>query len=83
MNKQTKMNSSQLIESIERDPSTSYWLLDQVRLMDRRDIYDLMRDVALLGEVLDLKWDETTRELRAEQAKMVNGFLTGKCEHPI
>ena len=72
------MNSSQLIESIERDPSSSYWLLEQVRRIDKRDIYDLMRDVALLGEVLDLKWDETknfNRESRrAEQAKMVNGF---------
>ena len=79
----TKINSSQLIESIERDPSSSFWLLDQVRLMDRRDLYDLMWDVGTLKQLLDLKWDETTRKLRAEQAKMVNDFLTGKCEHPI
>ena len=79
----TKINSSQLIESIERDPSSSFWLLDQVRLMDRRDLYDLMWDVDTLKQLLDLKWDETTRKLRAEQAKMVNDFLTGKCEHPI
>lgn len=67
-------SASQLIESIERDPSTSYWLLEQVRRIDKRDIYDLMRDVDMLKQLLDLKWDETTRELRAEQAKMVNGF---------
>jgi hypothetical protein len=79
----TKINSSQLIESIERDPSSSFWLLDQVRLMDRRDLYDLMWDVDTLKQLLDLKWDETTRKLRAEQAKMVNDFLAGKCEHPI
>jgi len=100
MNKQTKMNSSQLLESIERDPSTSHWLLEQVRhyidicrrpygaSIHKRDLYDLMLDVDRLKQVLDLKWDETTRELRAEQlraeqAKMVDDFLAGKCEHPI
>lgn len=84
MNKQT--SSHQLIESIERDPSTSFWLLDQVRRIDDRDICDLMRDVDMLKQVLDLKWDMTknfNRELRAEQAKMVDDFLAGKCEHPI
>jgi hypothetical protein len=97
MNKQT--SSNQLIESIERDPSTSFWLLDQVRRIDERDICDLMRDVDMLKQVLDLKWGEALRsvdgnddtfwhtlwagELRAEQAKMVDDFLAGKCEHPI
>jgi len=52
------MNSSELIEAIERDKSASYWLIDQVRQLGKRDIIDQIRDVETLKEVLELQWDE-------------------------
>jgi hypothetical protein len=52
------MNSSELIEAIERDKSASYWLIEQVRQLGKRDIIDQIRDVETLKEVLELQWDE-------------------------
>lgn len=57
-----------MIASIERDPSSSVWLLDQVRHIDKRDVYDLMRDVAILGEVIDLKEEDVLNEERRSLA---------------
>jgi hypothetical protein len=59
------MKSSELIEAIENDKSASYWLLEQVRQISKRDIIDQIRDVETLKEVLELQWDE----LMARQAK--------------
>ena len=52
------MKSSELIEAIENDKSASYWLLEQVRQISKRDIIDQIRDVETLKEVLELQWDE-------------------------
>ena len=59
------MKSSELIEAIENDKSASYWLLEQVRQISKRDIIDQIRDVETLKEVLELQWDE----LMVRQAK--------------
>jgi hypothetical protein len=59
------MNSSELIEAIENDRSSSSWLLEQVRQISKRDIIDQIRDVETLKEVLELQWDE----LMSSQAK--------------
>lgn len=59
------MNSSNLIEAIERDGYSSHWLIEQVRQISKRDIIDQIRDVETLKEVLELQWDE----LMARQAK--------------
>jgi len=56
------MNSSELIQVIENDKSSSYWLIDQIRLIGKRDILDFMRDVENLNDVLQLQWIEMTEE---------------------
>ena len=85
------MNSSELIQAIENDKAASYWLIDQIRSIGKRDIYDLMRDVETLNNVLQLQWHEMTKERMAQERKfwkrdqeqMMADFLAGKCEHPI
>lgn len=85
------MNSSELIQAIENDKAASYWLIDQIRLIGKRDIFDFMRDVETLNDVLQLQWNEMTKERMAQERKlwkrdqeqMVEDFLAGKCEHPI
>ena len=93
------MNSSELIQAIENDKAASYWLIDQIRLIGKRDIFDFMRDVENLNDVLQLQWHEMTKERMAQernaqmlktstiwkrdQEQMVADFLAGKCEHPI
>ena len=52
------MKSFELIEAIEQDRSASYWLIQQVREIGKRDIIDQLRDVETLKEVLELQWDE-------------------------
>lgn len=52
------MKSSELIEAIEKDGYSSYWLIEQVRQISKRDIIDQIRDVETLKEVLELQWDE-------------------------
>jgi hypothetical protein len=59
------MNSSELIEAIEKDGYSSHWLIEQVRQISKRDIIDQIRDVETLKEVLELQWDE----LMSSQAK--------------
>jgi hypothetical protein len=59
------MNSSELIEAIEKDGFSSHWLIEQVRQISKRDIIDQIRDVETLKEVLELQWDE----LMASHAK--------------
>ena len=54
------MNSSELIEAIENDRSSSHWLIEQVRQIGKRDIIDQIRDVETIKEVLELQWDEMT-----------------------
>jgi len=56
------MNSSELIQAIENDKSSSYWLIDQIRLIGKRDVLDFMRDVENLNDVLQLQWIEMTKE---------------------
>ena len=77
------MNSSELIQLIENDKSSSYWLIDQIRLIDKRDIFDFMRDVENLNDVLQLKWHEMTKERMAQeriaQEQMVVDYLAGEC----
>lgn len=83
------MNSSELIQAIENDKAASYWLIDQIRLIGKRDIFDFMRDVETLNDVLQLQWNEMTKErmkkerMAQEQMRRVEDFLAGKCEHPI
>jgi hypothetical protein len=60
------MNSSELIEAIENDRSSSYWLLEQVRQISKRDIIDQIRDVETLKEVLELQWDEAIEKISNE-----------------
>lgn len=78
-----EIHSFKLIQEIENDKSSSYWLIDQIRSIGNRDIYDLMRDVDTLKRVLEFQWEETLRELRVAQEQMVVDYLAGKCEHPI
>ena len=52
------MKSFELIEAIEQDRSASYWLIQQVREIGKRDIVDQLRDVETLKEVLEFQWDE-------------------------
>jgi hypothetical protein len=81
------MNSSELIQAIENDKSSSYWLIDQIRLIGKRDIFDFMRDVENLNDVLQLQWSEMTKERMAQERidkeQMVVDYLAGECEHPI
>ena len=81
------MNSSELIQLIENDKAASYWLIDQIRLIGKRDIFDFMRDVENLNDVLQLQWSEMTKERiakeRIDKEQMVVDYLAGECEHPI
>ena len=80
------MNSSELIQAIENDKAASYWLIDQIRLIGKRDIFDFMRDVENLNDVLQLQWHEMTKERmkkERDREQMMADFLAGKCEHPI
>jgi hypothetical protein len=81
------MNSSELIQAIENDKAASYWLIDQIRLIGKRDIFDFMRDVENLNDVLQLQWSEMTKERMAQERidkeQMVVDYLAGECEHPI
>lgn len=52
------MKSFELIEAIEQDRSASYWLIQQVREIGKRDLIDQLRDVETLKEVLEFQWDE-------------------------
>jgi len=68
------MNSSELIEAIENDRSSSYWLLEQVRQISKRDIIDQLRDVETLKEVLELQWDEAIARISNEMlGKSISG----------
>jgi hypothetical protein len=68
------MNSSELIEAIENDRSSSYWLLEQVRQISKRDIIDQIRDVETLKEVLELQWDEAIARISNEMlGKSISG----------
>jgi hypothetical protein len=68
------MNSSELIEAIENDRSSSYWLLEQVRQISKRDIIDQIRDVETLREVLELQWDEAISRISNEMlGKSISG----------
>lgn len=60
------MNSSELIEAIENDRSSSYWLIEQIRQISKRDIIDQIRDVETLKEVLELQWDEAITRISNE-----------------
>jgi hypothetical protein len=60
------MNSSELIEAIEKDRSSSHWLIEQVRQISKRDIIDQIRDVETLKEVLELQWDEDIERISNE-----------------
>jgi hypothetical protein len=64
------MNSSELIEAIENDRSSSSWLLEQVRQISKRDIIDQIRDVETLKKVLELEWDELEFSLAKHQIKI-------------
>jgi hypothetical protein len=68
------MNSSELIEAIENDRSSSSWLIEQVRQISKRDIIDQIRDVETLKEVLELQWDEAIARISNEMlGKSISG----------
>ena len=58
--------STKAIEEIKNDPAASYWLRDQVSLIGKRDICDLIRDMAELKRIALLIHEEASREEEEE-----------------
>jgi len=44
-------------ESIFSDPSTSYWLRQQIKDSEERDILDALKDAELLAAILQKRFD--------------------------
>jgi hypothetical protein len=41
---------------IERDPATSFWLLEQIKTTRQRDILDALADAEALVDILRQRW---------------------------
>ena len=51
------------IERLEGSPATSYWLMEAVRELDKRDALDALNDVQTLCCMFQMKFDESIAEL--------------------
>ena len=51
------------IERLEGSPATSYWLMEAVRELDKRDVLDALNDVETLCRMFQMKFDESCAEL--------------------
>lgn len=52
------------VDRLEGSEATSYWLIEAVRELDKRDIVDVLNDVETLRQVFQLKWHERLQALK-------------------
>ncbi len=54
----TKATYAETFRKLVNDPATSYWLVDALRALDKRDAVDAVADAALLAEMMHRRLDE-------------------------
>jgi len=47
-----------LIDEILRDKSSSYFIKDAIKKLEKRDIYDVLKDLEMLKKIYNLKLKE-------------------------
>jgi hypothetical protein len=53
--------NTKLEQELLDGPCTSYWLKEQIRNLDKRDVLDAMRDAELLAKVANERWQAVER----------------------
>lgn len=49
-----------LEQRVMQDPSSSFWLKEQIEATDERDVLDVMKDVEILLSIIHQRFNEKT-----------------------
>lgn len=52
------MTAKQIKNDIKTNPTYSYWVKEQIEVLDQRDILDALRDLSKLSQYLRTKFNE-------------------------